>query len=511
MKSIAALFLLLGSLGTAQTPSPPGPVPPSPAPPAPVAPGAAPQSLPTPTATPAPLKPPAAPAKQGEFTGRVVVIPVGEEDLITPARFEFMSRTLKRATEEGAEAVVFDLDTPGGLAWETTTLMMRDLEKLGCRSIAYVNPRALSAGALIAIATDAIYMSPASSIGAATPVLAGGTKMDSAERAKMNSATTAMARTAAKAKGHNPAVIEAMIDKDLGLKIGDEEICRKGRILTLDHEQATKVYQGRPLLAKAIVKDIAELKQRENLKGETIIAEPRGFEKFALIIAKYAAILILIGLAAGYLEMQHPGLGIPGIIAAAAFGLFFFGHYVAGSLVGYETLFVFLIGLLLIIIEFFVFPGHIIPGLVGLLMVLGALIYTMAGWDVTVPDGGTFPVNFSDYTVPLRNIGIAFFGAIAVVALLMRFLPAVGPFRQLVLETAVGGAQASIEGQAQAQASQVKAGDLGTTVSALRPYGNVNLHGLHLEAMVEGGYIPPQTPVRVVSVTGGKVVVERTA
>ena len=456
----------------------------------------------TPKASPAPVK-------QGDYTGRVVVIPVGTEDLTTPARFEFMSRTLKRATEEGAEAVVFDLDTPGGLAWDTTTLMMGDMQKLGPRSIAFVNPRALSAGAMIAMATDVIYMSPASSIGAATPISGGGEKFDDAERAKMNSAMMAMARTSTKAKGHNSAIIEAMIDKDVGLKIGEEEICAKGRILTLDQEQATKVRDGKPLLAKGIIKDLSELRQREGLKGETVIAEPRGFEYVAILITKYAAILLLIGLAGGYLEMQHPGMTLPGVVAAIAFGLFFFGHYVAGSLAGYETVVLFAIGLALIAVEFFVFPGHIIPGAVGLLLVLGALIYTMAGWDVTVPEGGTFPVKISDYTTPLRNLALAFTGAVALIALLMHYFPSSGPFRRLVLQTSVGGAQASIQGVAQSLAAQINIGDTGITKSALRPYGNVDFNGLHMEAMIEGDYIPPQTAVRVVSINAGKVNVER--
>ena len=449
------------------------------------------------------------PAKQGDYTNKVVVIPVGQEDLINPARFEFMSRTLKRATEEGAEAVVFDLDTPGGLAWDTNTLMMQDLQKLACRSVAFVNPRAISAGALIAVATDVIYMSPVSNIGAATPVNADFQAMGKDERAKINSAYKGMARSVASAKGHNPAVVEAMIDKDVGLKIGSEEICKKGSILTLDQKQATKEYDGKPLLAKGIVKDLAELRQREGFKGEPITAEPHGFEKIAMLIAQYASILILIGLAAGYLEMQHPGLMIPGIIAAVAFSLFFFGHFVAGSLAGYETVVVFVIGLLLLIVEFFIFPGHIIPGLLGLIMVLGALLYTMADWGSTAPAGGGMPVNLANYAVPLRNIGIAFIGAIAIVIIAMRFLPNVGPFKQLVLHARVGGAQASIEGEAQSRAAKIKVGDTGNTFSALRPYGNVNFSGLHMEAMVEGDYLPPQTSVRVVSISGGKVVVER--
>ena len=486
---------------------------PAPAAPAPKSEPALPDKKPViPSPVPAPVKTdPVAkgPPQDGPFKGKVVVIPVGKEDLINPARFEFMSRTLKRATEQRAEAVIFNLDTPGGLAWDTATLIMQDLQKLGCPSAAYVNPRAISAGALIAIGTDSIYMSPSSSIGAATPINSGGQELGDAERAKMNSAFMAMARSAAMAKGHNPQVVDAMIDKDVGLKIGDVQIVPKGQIASFTQAEATAVYNGKPLLAKAIVNDLEALVKLEGYKGELVVAEPPGFELIAIWITQYAAILLLIGIAAGYIEMQSPGLGIPAIISAIAFGLFFFGHYIAGSLVGYETVVVFIIGVALIVVELFVFPGHIVPGLLGLLCLFGALIYTMAGWDITVPEGETFPVRFADYSRALFNIGIAFGGALVLILLLMRFFPTSGPFKWLVLKSTVGGEQAAIEGHGQSKASTISAGSAGVTRSAMRPYGHVDFDGLQLEAMVEGDYLAPGTQVKVRAVQGGKVIVER--
>jgi membrane-bound serine protease (ClpP class) len=450
-----------------------------------------------------------APIREGEFTGKVVILPIGEQDLITPARFEYMSRTMKRATEEGAEAVVFDIDTPGGLAWQTTTVVMKDLQALSPRSVAFVNPRALSAGAIIAMSTDAIYMSPASSIGAATPVSGGGEKMDEAERAKMNSAFMAMARTAVKSKGHNADIIEAMIDKDVGLTVAGVEICPKGRILTLDQQQATTSYDGKPLLAKAVVRDLAELVKLEGFNGPMITAEPQGFELVAIWITQYAAILLLIGIAGGYLEMQSPGFGIPGILSATAFGLFFFGHYVAGSLVGYETVFIFVVGLLFIIVEIFILPGFFIFGLLGMVMVLGAIIYTMSGWDVNIPEGGTLPVRFEDYSLALLNLGLAFAGALVLIIIFMRYFPSAGPFQKLILHTAVGGDQASIEGEGQRQAKDIPLGTSGITRSSLRPYGHVDFNGTTVEAFVEGDYLAPGTSVRVRAVKGGKITVEK--
>lgn len=465
---------------------------------------------------PATAKTATPPTRKGEFTGKVIRIPVGEEDLITPARFEFMTRTLERCTAEGAEAVIFDLDTPGGLAWDTTNLMMRDLQKLGPPSFAFINPRALSAGAMIAVATDAIYIAPAGSAGAATPIYGNGTEMGEAERAKMNSAIMGMARTVAKEKGHDPRVIEAMIDMDRELVVNGQVLCAKGEILTLDAEEATMLSDGKPLFAKAIATSIDEVKAAEKLKGETLTAEPAGFEQMAIWITKYASILILIGIAGAYMEMQAPGFGLPGFVSLIAFSLFFFGHYVAGSLVGHETtvaVAVFMLGILLLAVEFFILPGTIVAGIVGFLCVMGALVFTMSGWEVppidpTVTEEVTkgFSFNLSTYATGLRNFAIGVTGAAVLLIAFARYLPDFGPFKRMTLATTAGGTLA--ETPAAISAATVRPGDEGITRSALRPYGTVEIAGRQLEATVDGGYLQSGTSVRVREVQGMKIIVE---
>ena len=470
----------------------------------------------------------AKPEKEGEvvpqnqvglYTGKVVVIPVGEEDLTARARFEFMSRTLKRCTAEGAEAVIFDLDTPGGLAWDTTNLMMKDLQDLAPRSFAYVNPRALSAGAMIAVATDEIYMAPASSSGAATPVYGNGAEMGEAERAKMNSAIMSMARTVAKEKGRDPRVIEAMIDMGRGLVVNGEVLCEKGEILTLDAEQAIIRENGRTIFAKAIVKSLDEIKQAEGLKGETITAVPTGFEKIAILVTRYAAILILIGVAAGYVEMQAPGFGLPGFFSLAAFGLFFFGHYVAGSLVGQETTVVagiFVLGVLLLLLEIFVFPGSLVSGITGFVCIMVALVYTMSGWDagevpsIPVPGAVETPAavgfSLSTYALGLRNFAVGIIGAALVIVGLGRYLPQSKPFQKMVLSASAGG---SLQTTPPMQmATSLKVGVVGITRSALRPYGTIEVDQKSMEAMAENGYIDSGVAVRVREIQGPKVIVE---
>lgn len=462
------------------------------------------------------LIPQGAHAEKESYKGKIVVIPVGEEDLITRARFEFMTRTLERCSEEGAEAVIFDLDTPGGLLWDTVDLMMNDLQNLKPRSFAFVNKRALSAGAMIAVATDGIYMAPAGTAGAASPVYGGGQEMGEAERAKMNSATMGMARAVAKRKGHDPRVIEAMIDMSRELKVGDIVLDSKDTILTLDAEQATMLLDGKPLFAKGIANTLEDIKKAEKLTGEIITAEPAGFEIIALWVTKYAAILILIGVAGGYLEMQTPGFGLPGLISIAAFSLFFFGHYVAGSLVGQETvaavIALFVVGVALLVVELIVFPGMLVPGILGFGLIMVALVYTMSGWETptvpTVPglpapesEGSGFDLNL--YVIGLRNFALGVLGAGVLILAVFRFLPNTGPFQKLVLASSIDQGEAM-----PSQTAVLQVGDIGRSCSAMRPYGTVEFGERRLEAMVESGYLQNGTTVRICEIKGPKVIVE---
>ena len=444
------------------------------------------------------------------YAGKVVVIPVGQDDLIIPARFEFMKRTLARCNNDGAEAVIFELDTPGGLAWDTISLMMKDLQNLKARSFAFVNTRAISAGAMIAMATDTIYMAPASAIGASTPVSGDGAPLAEAERAKNNSAFMGMARTVVREKGHDVRIIEGMIDMERGLSINGQVIIPKGEIVTLDSAQATMQIDGKSLLAKGIVKSIKEIKQLESLKGEIVTAEPTGFEMIAIWVTRYAAILILIGLAGGYLEMQAPGFGLPGFVSVAAFALFFFGHYVAGSLAGQETMVVaaiFVAGIVLIGVELLAAPGTILPGVAGFLCVMVALVYAMSGWEVLPPSGasaGSF--NLEAYATGFRNFALGVTGAAVIITLICLWLPDLRPFRSLILQTSAGGTLNDAPAMRDAIRAQV--GDSGSARSALRPYGTVEIGGRLIEAMVEGGYLQSGTPLRVREIRGEKIIVE---
>jgi len=344
--------------------------------------------------------------------------------------------------------------------------------------------------------------------------------MGEAERAKYNSAFLGMARAAVRAKGHDVRILEGMIDKDAGLVINGRVIVPKGQIVTLDADQATMLVDGKPLLAKSIVKTIDDIKKSERLKGETLVAEPTMFEWIAIWVTQFAWLLILVGLASGYLEMQTPGFGLAGFVAIIAFSIFFFGHYVAGSLVGHETMImslIFIVGIVLIGVELLAAPGTILPGLIGFLCVMVALVYTMSGWEIAPslpPEGLPAPAESSgsgfhlaQYATGLRNFALGVTGAGILITLMILWVPELRPFRALVLEAAAGGSAADTPPQRDAAKAQV--GDTGITRSALRPYGSVEIGGKIIEALADANaYIEPGCEVRVRDASGGRVVVE---
>jgi len=441
------------------------------------------------------------------FTGKVVVIKVGEKDLMNKHAFKFWRRVLKRVNDEKARAVVFDLDTPGGLAMETADLIMVQMQKLEVPSYAFVNQKALSAGALVASGTDAIYMHPVSSIGAAALVSGGGGEIPDIRRKKIESAFDAFVRSVSKSKGRNPDVIRAMMFEDKYFDFGEVQV-EQGELLTLTAEEAVQEFEGKPLLAKGIVKSIDELLVLEGLGDvEVIEAKPSGMEKFAYLATGFSAILILIGIGGAYLEMKTPGFGLGGGISLLAFALFFFGNYAAGNMAGYGLMTLFIIGVILVAIEVFVMPGMLVPGFVGAAMIIGSLFFAMVddfafednrvrGWDSS---------NSLDFiSAPALALSVGLLGAVALILMLMRYLPSAPIFNRLVMsQELVQGT-----GHGDAIAASVHEGRVGITSTDLRPAGKGVFDGETLDITAANGFIKSGESVEIVSEDGMRILVE---
>jgi len=441
------------------------------------------------------------------FEGKVVIIKVGNDDLVNKHAFKFWRRVIERVNDEKAKAIVFEIDTPGGLAFDTAELIMVQMQKLEVPSYSFVNQKALSAGALVASGTDAIYMHPVSAIGAAALVSGNGAEIDEVMRAKIESAFDAFVRSVAESKGHNADVLRAMMFRDKEFSFGDIKV-GKSDLLSLTGTEATREFKGKPLLAKGTVKSVEELLEKEGLADvETIVAEPSGMEKFAYWTTAMSAVLILVGIGGAYLEMKTPGFGLGGGISLLAFSLFFFGNYAAGNMAGYGLMVLFIIGIVLVIVEFFVLPGMIVPGLIGGILVLTSLFFAMVdefafednrvrGWDST--DAWDFIQG------PSLALLIGLTGAMVLVILMMKFLPNAPLFNRLVMskELVNGAAMDSSESQGE------HVGLTGKTTTDLRPAGKGEFGGQLLDITSATGFIDSGEDVVITAEDGMRILVE---
>ena len=444
---------------------------------------------------------------EASYEGKVVVIEVGQKDLVNKEAFRFFRRTLRRVDDEKAKAVVFDLNTPGGYAQLTIQLMMDEMAKLSVPSFAYVNPEASSAGALISVATDAIYMAPVSSIGSAAIVSGDGREIDDVMRAKIESAFDSFVRSVVTKKGHNVEVVQAMMFPKRKFKFGDIKVA-KGNLLNLTADEAVADFEGKPLLAKGIAKDINGLLEAEGLSGaEVVVAKMTGFERIAYWIGAFGPVLILIGLAGGYLEMKSPGFGLGGGIAILAFALFFFGNHVAGNLSGYEVAAVFALGLLLIILDIFILPGTFVLGFTGIFLMVGSLLFAMVDrleWE-DVQSEAISRSFFETVKGPAVGLGLAVLGSFVLLALMMKYLPSIPFFNRYLLPATIDS-QAGTVGEI--PGAEPRVGLTGQAVTDLRPSGKAEFAGQVLDVTAESSFVSAGSPLEIVSENAMRVVVK---
>jgi membrane-bound serine protease (ClpP class) len=276
--------------------------------------------------------------------------------------------------------------------------------------------------------------------------------------------------------------------------------------LSLDHEEATEVINGKPVLAKGIAEDIEDLVEQEGLTGEVVIAKPLGFENLAMWVTRLAPILLIVAIAGAYMEYNAPGFGLPGIVSVLAFSIFFFGHYLAGKLAGFEIVAIFVLGIVLIAVEIFLFPGVIVIGLAGVLMVFGALLYTLAGIQ---PGGSALSVNMGGLKGAVRDLGISLLGATALILILMRYMKHVPGFNRLVLSEAIAEGPALGEGELVPGGGEApnRVGQSGVTMTDLRPAGKGRFGDDILDVVSDGDFIGKNMPIRIAAQEGARIVV----
>jgi membrane-bound serine protease (ClpP class) len=437
--------------------------------------------------------------------GDIVVVPMRGE--ISPSLLMFLRRTQKAAESSGASAIIFEMDTYGGRL-DSAAEITNVLNRATIPTYTFINSNAGSAGSLIAVATQHIYMAPVSAIGAAAPVLPTGEDLPLTEREKTISYWTALIRSSAIKNGHNPDIGEAFMNKDKEVKIGDRIIHSKGAVLTLNAQEATEKINGKPLLADGIADSIVDLTKKAGLKGNLVSLNPSGFERIAFWITALAPLLLLGGIIGAYLEFKIPGASLPGIISAVCFALFFLGHYLAG-LAGWEVVGLFVLGMVLVLIEILFFAhSTIVFGVLGVFLMLASLLWAMID---RYPGQKFFPTG-KMLAVPLLNLFIAIVGSFIVIALLARYLPRTSLYRRFALmESNPPGPSLAGAPRQFATALALAPGMQGIAATVLRPSGKARFADHIVDVVTEGEFIAPQTPITVIQTDGMRVVVKSAA
>jgi membrane-bound serine protease (ClpP class) len=336
----------------------------------------------------------------------------------------YIARGIEQAHAERATVIVLDIDTPGGRI-DAAQQIVRAVTGSELPIYALVNTHAWSAGAVIALAADSIYMTPGSSIGAATPVTGGGQKAPE----KIVSAMRSEMRALAERRGLDPRIAEAMVDEEIAI----DGVIEEGKLLTLTAQESVQL-----AVAVAVVEDLDALVERQELAGAAV--ETVGInwaEQLVRFLSNpfVAPLLLSIGTLGLIIEIKTPSFGIAGFVGLASLAAFFGSHLIVG-LAGLEEVILLGAGLVALGIEVFVVPGFGVAGMIAILCIGSAIFLALIG---NLPTWG-------DVT---RASGILFTTAMIVVAaiyVLVRHLPAARRSRGIFLRAATDRAHGYIAG-----------------------------------------------------------------
>lgn len=411
---------------------------------------------------------------QHSIANQFVVYVVPVEQTVEKGLSAFLERSVKLAEAEDADAIIFEVNTPGG-AVDAAGEIGKLLTTTKLKTISFINKEALSAGAYIALNTDEIYMVPGSTMGAAAIIDGEGNAADK----KATSYWLSAMKGAAEQNGRNPEYALAMADIDTDLsKYG----APSGRVLTLTADQALEVGYS-----EGTVADLDELLSVLKLEDADVRTLHESFaEKIARFITHpvVVPILLTIGSLGLVLELYSPGFGIPGMMGLSSLLLFFYGHLVAG-LAGYETIILFVIGIALIILEFFI-PG----GIVGALGFISIIASFFLATDNMIHMG--------------ISLLIALSVAITVSILMIKvFGKQMKLFRKIILTDSTSTESGYVSNTNRTELI----GKVGYTLTALRPSGTVQMEDERLDVVSEGAFIQKDRKVEIIKAEGARIVV----
>lgn len=400
--------------------------------------------------------------------GRVYVIPIKGE--INKATYNFLNHTMSKLIMEDPSAIIFEIDTYGGLINEAEKIKSLIISS-PIPTISYVNNKAESAGVLITIAAEKVVMANSATIGSAETI---------PNTEKILSMWRGLLRDTAQYRNRNSEVIEAMADKDIEI----EGLVAKGKLVNLTSAEAVKYG-----VADLATDSYGEILEYFNLGNANI---ERIDESLQVKLAKYisnpyiSSLLLTLGFVGLVIEILTPGFGIGGTISIIGFGLYFGGNILAGNS-HWTSLVLFVTGLILLVIEALV-PGFGLPGISGIILVLVGTVLAMDSLGAAVLS---------------LSIAIIITTIVTIILIKMGFKSKM--LNKIVLETE----HKDEKGYLSVDSANQYLDKEGISITELRPAGFIEIDGKRLDALSDTGFIPKNTTIKVVRVEGSKIFVRR--
>lgn len=412
---------------------------------------------------------------------KVMVMEIKAE--IDPRMTRYVELALAHARNTKADYVIVEMDTYGGTLTDAKEIvqMIMDYKK---PIWVFINSDAASAGALISIACDSIYMSPGASIGAATVVTGSDGQ---AAPDKYQSYMRSIMRSTAEENGRRPEIAEGMVDE----RIVVDSIKQAGKVITLTTSEAIEVGY-----CEGKVTNIAQILEKNNVHDYDLETYKLGFAEkvIAWVLNPFiSGLLILIIIAGIYFEMQAPGIGFPLLAAAVALVLYLVPYYLNGLAAYWEIIALFL-GVVLIALEVLVIPGFGVAGISGIIMTVGSLVLIMLRNDF-----------FNFEYIPLGDITVALIsamgglaGGIVLLIVLGARLSNTTAFKKISLSET----QESSQGYTVNANAGSMTGKRGVAHTILRPSGKIMIENELYDAFTRGEFVERGEQIEVISTEG---------
>lgn len=396
----------------------------------------------------------------------------------------YVSRVVAEAEKDNAEAIIFKINTFGGRV-DAATQIKDAIINTDLLTIAFINNRAISAGALIALSCKKIVMVPGSLIGAATVVDQQGEKVGEKYQSYMRSEM----RSTAEKNGRRVDIAEGMVDERVVVPGIDDST----KLITLTSTEALKYG-----FADTLLKDYDEIFAYFKLgNAEKVFQKSNWAEDVVRFLNNgiVSSILIMIGIFGLMAEIKSPGWGLPGTAALIALALFFGSSYIL-QLASVIEILMFIAGLVLLLLEIFVIPGFGVAGISGIILIIASLFLSMLGADPFL--------DFNAVSMAIIKLTIGLAAALVLIFLLARFLPKSNFFKKFILSEE----EKATEGYTSRANLSELLGAEGIAVTTLRPAGTAEINGKRVDVVTDSEYIEHGKPIVVSAVEGMRVVVK---